>query len=423
MMIQSWKGFQYMRCTIQIIINMRVLSRFLIFILLITCQFCSKGTLNKKQLEKFHDALITIDSHTDTPLRFDMADFDFSEYHDPAITGSKIDLPRMKEGKLDAVFLAVFLGQGERTEEGHKQAVIDANRKFDSIYAVAERFNDKIGVATSARELTQNIEKNKCSFFIGIENGYAIGYNLDMIDTFYNRGARYITLCHSSNNDICDSSTDTLEHGGLSAFGVEVVKRMNKLGMMIDVSHISDNSFYDVIRLSEKPVIASHSGARALCDHPRNLDDDMIRAIAKNRGVVQVCMVNSYVATPQPNPQRDSARKAVREKHGDFYKLSNDKKQEFLKDLYAVDRIYPGQLADVSAFVDHLDHIIEIAGIDYVGIGTDFDGGGGLEDCYDVSQIINVTKELISRGYTKNDIQKIWGENLMRVMKEVGSGS
>jgi len=232
-------------------------------------------------------------------------------------------------------------------------------------------------------------------------------------------GANYITLCHTRNNQICDSSTDTTEHNGLSSFGEEVVGKMIELGIMIDVSHISDSSFYDVIELSEVPIIASHSCARAICDNPRNLTDDMLVKLADNGGVIQLCILSDYVKEIEQDPLRDSLKQAVREKHNNFKDLTDDQWKDARKDWYAVDSIAPRKLATVSDAVDHIDHIVELIGIDYIGIGTDFDGGGGLADCVDVSQLPNITKELVARGYSEDEIRKIWGGNLMRVMSEV----
>ncbi len=196
-----------------------------------------------------------------------------------------------------------------------------------------------------------------------------------------------------------------------------MIKKMNETGMMIDVSHVSDAAFYDVLKLSSSPVIASHSCARAICDNPRNLDDNMLRALAENNGVIQMCILSAYVEEPEVYPERDSAKNAVVRKHGSYYDLNKEERKLFLDDWYAVDRKYPPKLADVKKVVDHIDHIVEVAGIDHVGIGTDFDGGGAVEDCYDVSELPNITNELVKRGYTREEIQKIWGGNLLRVMR------
>jgi len=266
------------------------------------------------------------------------------------------------------------------------------------------------------------IEKSdKRAIFIGIENGYPVGKDIKNIEEFYNLGARYITLCHSSNNDICDSSTDKdgAEHDGISAFGEQVVKEMNRLGIMVDVSHVSDKSFYDAVKLSKTPVIASHSSARAICDHPRNMDDEMLKTLAKNGGVIQLCVLNSYIKTPPKNPQREEALNALRKKYNDFKDLTEEQGANLTKEWYKLQKDFPEVLATVSDAVDHIDHMVKVAGIDHVGIGTDFDGGGGLKDFFDISEAGNLTYELVKRGYSKKNIEKIWGGNFLRVFRQV----
>lgn len=365
---------------------------------------------------EIHDKVFTVDSHTDTPLRFLRTDFNIGIDNSDAKSSGKLDLPRMKTGGLDAAFLAIFLGQGERDKEGNEKAIAKAEEIFDGIEREVNKFPDMAGITTTSKNAYQLEKQGKRAIFIGIENGYAIGNDLSLIEKFYKRGARYITLCHTRNNDICDSSNDTIEHGGLSKFGEDVVKEMNRLGMMIDVSHISDQAFYDVIKLSIKPVIASHSCARAVCDNPRNMTDDMLRAIAKNKGVVQMCILSDYVKDIEQDPRRAGAQNALRKKYRYFKDLSEEEMKQAYKDWHAIGDLYPARLAMVSGVVDHIDHMVKVAGIDHVGIGTDFDGGGGVKDCYDVSQMHNITIELVKRGYTEEQIRKIWGGNLMRVL-------
>jgi len=196
---------------------------------------------------------------------------------------------------------------------------------------------------------------------------------------------------------------------------------MNELGMLVDVSHASDSAFYDVLKISNKPVIASHSCARALCDHPRNLTDDMLRALAENGGVIQMCILSDYVKKLEQTPERIEAEKAFREKHANWSNYTEEERKAGIRDWYQLDVDYPQNLATVSDAIDHIDHIVKIAGIDHVGIGTDFDGGGGLKDCFDVSELGNITLELVKRGYTDEDISKIWGGNFMRVFEEAAA--
>ena len=389
-------------------------------LLVLNPTFAQKNNSIEAKAAKIHQSVFTVDSHTDAPLNFTNKKFDIAKDNSTDMPFSCVDFPRMRKGGLDAVFLAVFTSQGPRTEEGNAKIKARAEMIFDSIDAALFRNSAISGIATSPKEAYKLVKEKKSVVFIGVENGYPIGTDISNVKHFYDRGARYITLCHSKNNDICTSSTDTANATGLTEFGIQVVKEMNRLGMMIDVSHLSDQSFRDVIKLSKSPVIASHSCSRALCDNPRNLTDDMLRELAANNGVVQMCILSDYVKKPLPNPERDSARMAVRKKYNNFQDLKPEQWDIASAEWHGIDAKFPQTLANVSDVVDHIDHIVKIAGIAHVGIGTDFDGGGGVDGCKDVSQVGNITLELVKRGYSKKDIEKIWGGNLMRVLGEVG---
>lgn len=396
----------------------------LLIMLLNSCSSASdKNERNETRLlqraERIHKQALTVDSHVDTPMWFTRPGFDFGVRHDPYEQQSKLDIPRMEEGGLDGVFFAVFVGQQERTIEGNKKALAHAEKTMDSIYSNLLRFDDKMELALTPNDLKRIAKTGKRAIFLGMENGYPLGNDIALVDSFYNAGIRYITLCHSFNNDICDSSTDSAEFHGISEFGKQVIERMNALGIMVDMSHASDESFYQAVELSKAPIIASHSCARALCENPRNMTDDMLLKLKENGGVIQMCILSRYVKTQESYPERDSARYAVVIKHGDYYSLDDAGKDAFLEDWFQVDRDFPPVLATVSDVVDHIDHIVEVAGIDHVGIGTDFDGGGGVADCFDVSEMQNITTELVRRGYTPKEIKKIWSGNLMRVLDEV----
>lgn len=373
----------------------------------------------KKKAEKIHNSIFTVDSHTDTPMNFFDPAFHVELDNSNTVKRSKVDFPRMKQGGLDAVFFAVFTSQGARTEQGNAKAWTSASATMDSIYSNLSRTQSLATIVTTPEEAYAAEKEGIRAVFIGVENGYPLGNDISKVKALYDRGARYITLCHTKNNDLCSSSTDTNNLVGLTNFGRQVVKEMNSLGMMIDVSHISDSSFYDVLRLTNKPVIASHSCSRAICDNKRNLTDDMIRALAINGGVVQMCILSAYVKTPAPNPARDSAFKAIRVKWRNFQDLSETEMDSARHDWWKTDELYPQELATVSDVCDHIDHMVKIAGIEHVGIGTDFDGGGGVLGCNNVSEMGNITLELVKRGYSKSELQKLWGGNLMRVLKEV----
>ncbi len=370
--------------------------------------------------EKIHSEIITIDTHVDTPLRM-VRGMDITKRNDGKKDGSKLDFPRMKEGKLDAVFFAVYVGQGKRDEEGNSKAYKRAIELFDVIDSVMSANKHTAEIALTPKDALRIKSENKLAIYLGVENGYPLGKDISLIKKFYDMGARYITLSHTKNNDICDSSTDPEgpEHNGLSDFGKEVVKEMNKIGMIIDVSHISDKAVEDVLKVSSVPVIASHSCVRALNDNPRNLNDELIKSIAEKGGVVQVCFYSGYLKTPEPNPVRDSLLNELQQKYQNYEDLPAEVQQKARAERYEINEKFPAKLATVSDVVDHIDHIVKIAGSDYAGIGTDFDGGGGVEGCIDASEMKNITVELLKRGYSKEDIEKIWSGNFFRVFNEV----
>ena len=266
--------------------------------------------------------------------------------------------------------------------------------------------------------------EGKRVYGVGIENGYALGTDLSLVEQYYDLGTRYITLTHSGHNDIGDSSTPRSgpaeEHGGLSEFGEDVVREMNRLGIMIDISHVSDNTVRDVFALTEAPIIASHSGARALSNVPRNLSDELLQGLRNNGGVIQVVALDSYLR--EDPPEKVEAIENLREELGltsweAFRSMSDEERAAYQERMDAIEAQWPG--ADLSDFVDHIDYIKNLIGIDHVGIGTDFDGGGGIPGFNDASEAPNVTEELVRRGYTDEEIRKIWGENLLRVWRDV----
>ena len=347
---------------------------------------CSQQQITEQQIIRkakvIHKKALTLDTHVDIPG----AQY-ATEALDPGIDNPKLkcDLVKMNKGGVDGVFLAVFVGQKKRDAEGYKNAYESAMVKFEAIHRLAEKmYPDRCELATSPGEVERIAKTGKRVIMIGIENGFAIGKDLSNVERFYNLGARYITLSHNGHNDICDSCNPRkklgdkkAEHNGLSKFGEKVVAEMNRLGIIADVSHISVESFYDLINVSKAPIIASHSGCRALAEHSRNLDDEQLKALARNGGVIQVVALGGFLKLGSPPP------------------------------------------ADVKIYVDHIDHAVKVAGIEHVGIGTDFDGGGGIAGFNDHSEALNVTIELVRRGYSEEDISKIWGANFLRVWREV----
>ena len=370
---------------------------------------------------RIHKKVLTLDTHADTPLRMIQPGFDMAERHDPNETGSKVDYPRMKEGGLDAIFFAAFVAQDIRNEQGNDRAKALCLQMIDSIITSTERNSDIVGLALNPKDAYELEKEGKRAIYIGIENGYPIGNDVSNVEEFYNKGVRYITLVHSSNNDIADSATDPngSEHGGISDLGVEVINEMNRLGIMVDVSHGSDSLFYDAIKYSKAPIIASHSNARSVTNHRRNMSDEMLRLIAENGGVVQLTMLADYLRENPVNEERDNAISVLREKANASRNLTDEQRAKLRKSLQKIYEKYPAPPATVSHVVDHIDHIIKIAGIDHVGIGCDFDGGGGIQGVFDASEVMNITIEMVKRGYSESDIEKIWGGNLIRVFEEV----
>ena len=325
-----------------------------------------------KMAKDIHARILSVDTHTDTPLWFTRGNFSVGMRK-----SNQVSIQKMEEGKLDAQFLAAFLAQKELDEVSSQKAVEKCHKMIEGIYADVAKYKDECGIALTEEDARRLKAEGKKAFFIGIENGYAIGKDIKNVKKYKDMGVQYMTLSHSYDNDICNSSSNTADASkGLTAFGRKVVKEMNKVGMMIDVSHVSEGTFWDVIKLSKDPIFASHSSVRALCDHDRNLTDEQLRALAKNGGVIQICIYGGY--------------------------LNKDAKT-----------------ASVDDVVRHIDHAVKVAGIDHVGIGSDFDGGGGVLGCAGDNDMINITVKLIEKGYSEEDLRKIWGGNFFRVMNQV----
>ncbi len=368
---------------------------------------------------ELHGSLITIDTHVDISGNFATAE------SDPGIRGdNKVDLPKMREGGLDVVFFAAFVGQTERTPENYAAVKADAMTKFEAIHRMAEdMYPDQIEIPYSADDIEQINASGKLAAVVSIENGYAIGQDISLVETYFDLGARAMTLTHGGHNDIGDSSTprdfdeEEEQYGGLSPFGEEVVAEMNRLGMIIDISHVSKNTMLQCAQQSHSPMIASHSGARALADHPRNLDDEQLLALRDNGGVVHVVALGGFLKV---SPEKDAATDALREELGltsyaAFRNLTDEQRAEYESRSAELDQRWPP--ANLQTYVDHIDYIAQLIGVDHVGIGTDFDGGGGISGFNDASESPNVTTELVRRGYSDEDIAKIWGDNLLRVLR------
>jgi membrane dipeptidase len=382
----------------------------------------SEETLTARARE-IHDRVISLDTHVDIPFNYATAEVD------PGVRGSaQVDLPKMREGGLNAAFFIVYVGQTERTPENYEKARAQAMTKFEAIHRMTEEMHpDQIELAYRADDVERIHQSGKLVAAIGIENGYVIGKDLSLLEKYHKLGARYMTLAHNGHNDISDSANpmarigdQETEHNGLSPFGEEVVAEMNRLGIMVDVSHISKAAMLHAVRVSKAPVIASHSSTRVLADVPRNMDDEQLLALKANGGVIQICALDGFVKVAPA--ERGEAVRKIREEMGlgperRMRDLTDEQRAEYERRMAEVEQRWPR--ANVQDFVDHIDHAVKLIGIDHVGIASDFDGGGGITGWNDASETFNVTKELVKRGYTEEQIAQLWGGNLIRVWREV----
>lgn len=423
----------------------------LLITILILSIACKEGTTDQPEIttpmteaailakaKEIHKNVMTLDTHCDINVK----NFTDSINYTQKLT-SQVNLPKMQEGGLDVPWFIVYTGQDSLNAEGYKAAYDNAISKFDAIHKLCEEIApDQIQLATSSEEARQIWKSGKKVAMIGIENGYPIGEDISNVEKFYNLGGRYMSLAHNGHSQLSDSNTGEEDgvwlHNGLSDLGKEVIAEMNRVGMMIDVSHPSKEAMRQMIELTEAPIIASHSSARALCDHSRNLDDEQLQWMKENGGVVQTVAFKSYL-----NTEKNDAREA---KETEVLKIIADSMGVQWMDRRAAFALPPAERAtyfdaymkmlpiqkqklatmtdlppavDVSDFVDHIDYLVEKMGIEHVGISSDFDGGGGIEGWEDASETMNVTIELVRRGYTEEQIEKLWSGNLLRVLDEV----
>ncbi|WP_373058315.1 dipeptidase [Zunongwangia sp. H14] len=391
-----------------------------------------------RKAKRIHEKVITIDTHNDINVENFTNEKNYTMNLD-----TQVNLPKMDEGGMDVSWLVVYTGQGELTEEGYKEAYANAMLKFIAIHKlVNELAPEKVRLATTSSEVRSLVDEGKKVVMIGVENGYSMGEDLEKLQQFYDLGARYMSLAHNGHSQLSDSNTGEEDnvwlHNGLSELGKKVIAEMNRLGMMIDVSHPSKEAIKQMFELSKAPLIASHSSARALGHHSRNLDDELLMLFKEHGGVVQTVAFSSYI-----NTEKDSIFNAAKDelynrkaKEMDFEILGRDSIRnlnEEQRNLYddnfnsLVETSKPDlenlkkevPPVDVKDFVDHIDYMVNLIGIDHVGISSDFDGGGGIEGWKDASESLNVTIELVKRGYTEEEIAKLWGENLLRVLDEV----
>lgn len=388
--------------------------------------------------KEIHERIITLDTHCDINVNNFTDSINYTQDLNTQIT-----LPKMKAGGLDVPWFIVYTGQDSLTENGYAKAYDNAMSKFNAIHKlVNEIAPNEIELAVTSEDVRRINAKGKKVAMIGIENGYPIGTDISNVKKFYDLGARYMSLSHNGHSQLCDSNTGESDgvwlHNGLSELGKQVVAEMNKYGMMIDVSHPSKESMKQMIALSKAPIIASHSSARALCNHSRNLDDEQLELLKKNGGVVQTVAFTTYLNTEKIEKRREIETNLGKQimdsmnvtwlERKDVRKLPEEDIKAYY-DAFSKMRILRKQkmakmkdlppAVNVSDFVNHVDYLVEKIGIEHVGISSDFDGGGGIEGWSDASETFNVTLELLKRGYTEKEVSMLWSENLLRVLDEV----
>lgn len=401
----------------------------------------SQNVQDKQLLEKarkIHEKVITIDTHADININNFTDSLNYTMDLD-----TQVNLPKMKAGGLDVAWFIVYTGQGDLTPEGYEKAYENAISKFDAIHKLVKDIApNKIGLATTSAEVRNLVKQGKLVGMIGVENAYPIGEDLSNIEKFYKLGARYMSLSHNGHSQLSDSNTgeedDVWLHNGLSELGKKAVVEMNRVGMMIDVSHPSKEAIKQMFEISKAPLIASHSSARTLGTHSRNLDDELLMLFKKHGGVVQTVAFSAYINTDKHN-KFNAAQTEVYKAEGEnmgfkvlsrdsVRALTNDERNEYYEGYQKVTAAAAPVIAElkksvapvnVQDFVDHIDYLVKIIGIDHVGISSDFDGGGGVDGWNNASETLNVTLELVKRGYSEEDIAKLWGENLLRVLDEV----
>lgn len=364
-----------------------------------------------------HERALVIDTHLDVAALFDDGRWDFGERHRYEWDRSQVDLPRMVEGGLDGGFFVIYTSQGAVTPEGYRQARDAALVRAAAIHRVIGENRDRLRLALTPADIERITADGRRAGLISMENSWPLGEDLSLLDTFYRLGVRMAGPVHSRNNQLADSTTDTPRWNGLSPLGRQWVAEMNRLGMLIDVSHSSDAAFDQMVELSRVPVIASHSGPRAIFNHPRNLDDGRMRQLARSGGVM---FINSVFLAPYDNsPERN----AINDRHERWAELSPAERRQLLRDRAALDAQRPYTGADFDMFMRSMLHAIAVMGVDHVGLGADWDGGGGVIGMEDISLLPRVTARLRREGLSEADIGKILGGNLMRVMRQAQAGA
>ena len=367
---------------------------------------------------RIHRSMLVLDSHLDTPANFHRPGWDIMDRHSYAADGSQVDYPRMQDGGLDGGFFAVYTPAQPRTPEGRAAARDAALVRADEIHEMVARHGDSFALAFTPADAPRIAAAGKKAVYISMENGQPLAADLTLMRTFHRLGVRIMGPVHFLNNELGDSSTDPKgpEWHGLSPLGKAYVAEANRLGILLDASHSSDEVLDQMIALSKTPILLSHSGLKAVHDHPRNIDDDRLRALARSGGVIQLNAYSAYMIDTPGIPEREAALKALRAKYGAPGEQDEAARTAYRREMAEVDRKWPEPRATFEDFEKHLDHALEVAGVDHVGVGADFDGGGGLAGFEDAAAYPKITAYLLSKGYSQADIQKVWSGNVLRIL-------
>jgi len=365
-----------------------------------------------------HENLIVLDTHFDTPANMAIDGFDIRQRHE-VIDGSQVDYPRMVEGGVDGGFFVVFTPQGPNTKEGNDAARDHALLRTVVIHEMVARNHDLFALATKAEDAAEIAKSGKRFVFISMENGAPVANDLTLMKTFYDMGVRMMSPVHFANNALADSATDPKGpiHGGLSPLGQQFVAEANRLGILLDASHASDEVLDQMLDLSKAPIILSHSGAKAIYDHPRNVPDRLLRKLAAKGGVIQINAFTGYMKATPDNPARRAALAELNRTYGEAREVPESKREAYRAARRAVDEKYPVPRADMDDLMKHILHVAKVAGKDHIGISGDFDGGGGIEGFEDITDFPALTERLIAAGFTQEDLAKFWGGNALRVLK------
>jgi len=373
-----------------------------------------------KKVYQLHQKMLTLDSHLDTPASLDLPGWSIEEEHQVHGDYTQVDLPRMKKGGLDGGFWAIYTPQGPLTEEGFRKSRDFALMRGVSIREMVAADPANFALALEAKDAADIATAGKRIVFMSIENAYPLGEDVSLLKTFYDMGVRVSGFAHFAHNQFADSSTDPSKkprYGGLSPLGKELLKEMNRLGIVPDASHSSDQVLDDLLALSTSPVLLTHSGCKAVYDHPRNIDDEHLKALAAKGGVIQMNAYGGYLRAIKPNPQRQEAMKALLGQLREDAKLSSEQRVALLAKRHEIDRLYPEtERATFDDFMAHMLHALKVVGPDHVGIGLDWDGGGGVVGLEDVVDLPRITAALLKAGYSEADVQKIWSGNVLRVL-------